>query len=81
MCGRAQYREVSLFVKIFFENCIADLLSPVLIMKLQHRISDDDSLWTSEFLVFSEGFREPEEADKRVEYFINFIRFLLFVIS
>ena len=67
MCGRAQYREVHLFVKIFFENCIADLFSPVLIMKLQHRIWDDYSLRTSEFLVFSESFREPEEEDKLID--------------
>jgi hypothetical protein len=61
MCGRAQYREVRLFVKIFFENCIADLFSPVLIMKLEHRIRDDYSLWTSEFLVLSKSFCHPEK--------------------
>jgi hypothetical protein len=38
MCGRAEYREVCLFVKIFLKNLIAYLSPPVPIMELEYVI-------------------------------------------
>ncbi len=62
-----EYRDVVLFVKIFFENCISYPPTTISIVELEHIIWDDHPLRTSEFSIFSEGFWEPEEPDERVE--------------
>ena len=72
----AEYRRESLFVKIFFENPIANFFSAISIMKLEHILRNNNSFWLSQFLIGSHGTRKEEEANQFIKCYVYWACFL-----
>lgn len=68
---QGEYREVDLFVKIFFKNLITHSRTSILIMELEHTIMYYNSLGMSELFIFSESFPSEYDTNHRIEYLLT----------